>query len=176
MAKILDILTYPDPRLRRLSQPLEAAEITSPEIQSLLLDMEETMRQKDGAGLAAPQIGEARRIVVINHEDRTMFLINPEITATSWARETEEEGCLSVVDEKGEIIYAPVSRHKKISVRYQNEKGETKKIRAEKILARIIQHETDHLNGVLFIDRILTKSRRLTPALNRLLENQPEKP
>ena len=112
------------------------------------------MKKKDGAGLAAPQIAKNIRIIVVNHNDKTIFLINPKITRKSWARETEEEGCLSVLNEKGEIIYAPVERHKKVSCIYVDENGQNKKISAEKILARILQHEIDHLDGILFIDRI----------------------
>lgn len=154
MPKQLPIITHPNPILRNKSLEIVPEKIISPAIQSLLKDMEETMKKKDGAGLAAPQISKNIRIIVVNHNEKTIFLINPKITKKSWAREIEEEGCLSVLNDKGEIIYAPVERHKKISCLYLNEKGQTKKIAAEKILARILQHEIDHLDGILFIDRI----------------------
>ena len=140
--------------MRKKSLELDIKNINTPTIQTLLKDMEETMKKKDGAGLAAPQIAKNIRIIVVNHNEKTIFLINPKITRKSWARETEEEGCLSVLNEKGEIIYAPVERHKKVSCIYIDEKGQNKKISAEKILARILQHEIDHLDGILFIDRI----------------------
>ncbi len=159
MPKQLEILINPHPILRKKSAPLDEAKILKPEFQSFLADMAETMIKKDGAGLAAPQIGQNIRVVVIHYENRTLFLINPQITKKSWAKEIEEEGCLSVLDEKGEIIYAPVERHKKVNCVYIDEKGEKKKIIAEKLLARIIQHELDHLDGVLFIDKI-TKNKK----------------
>lgn len=154
MPKELIIITHPNSILRKVSKEVDPKIIDTLEIQTLLKDMEETMKKKDGAGLAAPQVSKNIRIIVVNHNEKTFFLINPRITKKSWARETEEEGCLSVLNNKGEIIYAPVERHKKVSCIYFNEKGEIKKIAAEKILARILQHEIDHLDGILFIDRI----------------------
>jgi peptide deformylase len=154
MPKQLPIITHPNDILRKKSIEIDVKNINTPAIQTLLKDMEETMKKKDGAGLAAPQIAKNIRIIVVNHNEKTIFLINPKITRKSWAREIEEEGCLSVLNEKGEIIYAPVERHKKVSCIYIDEKGQNKKISAEKILARILQHEIDHLDGILFIDRI----------------------
>lgn len=154
MPKQLKILTHPNPILRKKSAALDLEKIDWAEFRTLLLDMEETMLKKDGAGLAAPQIGQNIRLVVIRHEDKTLFLINPQITKKSWAREIEEEGCLSVLNEQGEIIYAPVERYKKVNCLYYDEKGQKQKIAAEKLLARVIQHELDHLDGVLFIDKI----------------------
>jgi len=159
MPKELKILLNPNPTLRRKSKPIDAAEILQPEFQSFLSDMMVTMMKKDGAGLAAPQVGKNIRTVVIHHDNKTMFLINPEITKKSWAREIEEEGCLSVLDNKGEIIYAPVERHKKINCIYIDEKGVKQKLVAEKLLARVIQHELDHLDGILFIDKIAKRKK-----------------
>lgn len=155
MPKQLEILLNPNPILRQKSIPVATEDILKPEFQILLADMKETMLKKDGAGLAAPQIGKNIRAIVIQHDDNIFFLINPIITKKSWAKETEEEGCLSVLNKKGEIIYAPVERHKKINCVYLNEKGEKKKISVEKLFARIVQHETDHLDGILFIDKIV---------------------
>jgi len=159
MPKQLKILINPNPILRKISTPLEPSEIIKPEFKILLADMAETMMSKDGAGLAAPQIGQNIRVVVIHHDKKTIFLINPQITKKSWAREIEEEGCLSVLNDKGEIIYAPVERHKKINCVYFDEQGLKKKIQAEKLLARVIQHELDHLDGVLFIDKIVQNKK-----------------
>ncbi len=159
MPKQLKILLNPNPILRKLSTPLDTNEILKPEFKVLLADMAETMMNKDGAGLAAPQIGQNIRVVVIHHDKKTLFLINPQITKKSWAREIEEEGCLSVLNDKGEIIYAPVERHKKINCVYLDEKGIKNKIQAEKLLARVIQHELDHLDGVLFIDKIVQNKK-----------------
>lgn len=154
MAKQLDILLHPNPILRKKSSEIGASEILTKEMKKFFLDMEETMEQKDGAGLAAPQVGVNIRLIVIKDDKKTLFLINPKITKKSWAREIEEEGCLSVVDKDGAILYAPVSRHKKISCIYLDEKGNKKNIAAEKMLARVIQHEIDHLDGILFIDHV----------------------
>jgi len=152
MPKILNIITHPNSILRKVSSELSKPEILTPEIQRLLLDMELTMLDKDGAGLAAPQIGKNIRLIVISHDKKTLFFINPKITKKSWARKIEEEGCLSVINKKGEIIYGPVSRHKRISCVYLDEKGNKKTLAAEDMLARVLQHEIDHLNGILFID------------------------
>ena len=154
MPKELPIITHPNPILRKISVAIAADKIQAPEFKRLLLDMEKTMLAKDGAGLAAPQIGQNIRLTVIRHDNKTYRLINPKITAKSWAKEVDEEGCLSVLNGQGEIIYAPVARHKKITCVYLDASGRTQKIRAEKLLARIIQHEIDHLDGILFIDRI----------------------
>jgi len=159
----LPIIIHPHPTLRKISRPVAAAEITAKEFKRLLLDMEETMLKKDGAGLAAPQIGQNIRVVVIRHEDQNIFLINPQLTKKSWAREIEEEGCLSVLNDKGEVIYAPVERYKKVNCVYLDQKGNKKKINAEKILARVIQHEIDHLDGVLFIDKIIENKKTTRP-------------
>ena len=160
MPKELKILIHPHPTLRKKSQDIPEAELSRKDFKELLLDMEETMLKKDGAGLAAPQIGRNIRAIVIRHENKTLFLINPQITKKSWAREIEEEGCLSVLNEKGEIIYAPVERHKKINCLYLDRQGRKQKISAEKILARVIQHEVDHLDGILFIDKIAKIKKR----------------
>lgn len=126
-------------------------------MKQLLLDMEHTMKELDGAGLAAPQIGLNIRLIVINDEkaNRTIFMINPKITKKSWGQEIDEEGCLSVLDDQGKIIYGRVSRHKKVTCNYYDENGDKKKIQADRMLSRIIQHETDHLEGILFIDLLV---------------------
>lgn len=160
MPKELKILINPNPILRKKSEIIDDAKIIDKDFQKLLLDMEETMVKKDGAGLAAPQIGQNIRVVVISHNNKTLFLINPQITKKSWAKEIEEEGCLSVLNDKGEIIYAPVERHKKVNCIYIDEKGAKKKIMADKLFARVIQHELDHLDGILFIDRLKHNSKK----------------
>jgi peptide deformylase len=152
MPKQLPILIHPHPTLRKKSLEIEPQKLLSKEMKGLLLDMEETMKTKDGAGLAAPQIGKNIRMIVVSDENKTIFLINPKITRKSWARKIEDEGCLSVLNEKGEIIYAPISRHKRINCIYLDEKGNKKTLTAENMLARVIQHEVDHLDGILFID------------------------
>lgn len=154
MAKVLKIITHPNPILRKKSAEISLSKIKDPEIQKLLLDMEKTMIVKDGAGLAAPQIGKNIRLIVVAHNGKNLFLINPKITRRSWAQEIGEEGCLSVLGPQGEIIYGPVKRHKKVSCLYFDSQGQKQKLQAENLLARVIQHETDHLDGILFIDRL----------------------
>ncbi len=154
MPKQLNIILHPDPILRKKSAEVDLEKIQEPEFQAWLKDLEETMVKKDGAGLAAPQVGKNLKVFVIAHEGKNIFFINPKITKKSWGKIIDDEGCLSVLDKKGEIIYAKVARHKKINCSYYDEKGKLKKIQADKFLARVIQHESDHLDGILFIDRI----------------------
>jgi peptide deformylase len=154
MPKELKIIINPNPILRKISRPIADEKIKSSSFQSLILDLGETMIKKDGAGLAAPQIGKNIRVIAVNDNEKIRLMINPKIIKRSWAREVEEEGCLSVLNKKGEIVYGPVARHKKITCVYTDKNGDIKKISAEKLLARVIQHEIDHLDGILFIDKI----------------------
>jgi len=149
---ILPILTYPDKRLRQVSQPV--GEIDD-KIRKLAADMAETMYDAPGVGLAAPQVGEAIRLVLVDvaaREDEgsrdLKVFINPEILEAE-GEQVGEEGCLSVRE-----YSAPVSRAMKIKVRAMNLDGETVEFEAEEFFARVLQHELDHLDGKLFIDRI----------------------
>jgi len=154
--KIKDIIHHPHPILRQKAKPVEINRINKKELKELLADMEATMIEKDGAGLAAPQIGISQQIVVIaDSKGKNIFMINPQITRRSWGKIIGEEGCLSVIDDKGRIIYGRVERHKRINCTYYDQEGKKKKIQAEEPLARVIQHEVDHLNGILFIDRLV---------------------
>lgn len=144
MPKLLPIKIHPDPILR---QKAVAIKKIDKDIKRLILDMGKTMKEKDGAGLAAPQVGESIRLIVVNTKDGVLALINPKITRRSWGKELGEEGCLSVPD-----FFAKVRRHKKIKVIYCDENNKQVKLSAAGLFARVIQHEIDHLNGVLFID------------------------
>jgi peptide deformylase len=126
--------------------------LTGKEMQKLIRDMKLTMIKKDGVGLAAPQVGKNIRMIIINLPDEPLCLINPVITKKSWAKETAEEGCLSLPG-----IFDQVSRHKKVCCHYISEWNEKKLIEAEDLMARVLQHEIDHLDGILFIDRVKTK-------------------
>jgi len=106
------------------------------------------MEKNSGVGLAAPQIGKSIRLCVVNVEDEAYVLINPRITYTSALKEICEEGCLSF---PGKFI--PVKRAKKVRVKAQNELGEEVTIKAKGLLARVLQHEIDHLDGLLFIEK-----------------------
>jgi peptide deformylase len=118
-------------------------------IRTVLDDMVDTMYEEDGVGLAAPQIGILRRLVVIDVDDGNVYkMINPRITEYS-GTQVDTEGCLSVPDVKG-----TVTRPQKVTVVYTDENGEEKTLSAEDLLARCICHETDHLDGILFIDKM----------------------
>lgn len=147
MAELLPIKIYPCPILRRKSQELKNQELQQKEIQQLILDMEKTMIEKDGIGLAAPQVGRNIRVVVISTKDGSLVLVNPRILHRSWKKEIMEEGCLSLPE-----IFGPVKRSAKIKLVALNKTGKKIKFKASGMFARVIQHEVDHLDGVLFID------------------------
>lgn len=145
---ILPIITEPNPILRQRAREIRPEEIKSSAIHKLISDMKETVHPAGGIGLAAPQVGLSLRLVVIAPGNKLLALINPEITKFSWRKETEEEGCLSVPGKFG-----LVKRSKVIEVKALDENGKVIKFRAKELFARVIQHEIDHLNGVLFIDK-----------------------
>ncbi len=146
MSKTLDLVFNPDPRLRERSKEIEINEISS--LLGLCADMEETMRANDGVGLAAPQIGKNIRLILVLTNDGAKPMFNPIIQKQSLLSEWGEEGCLSIPKTFGDV-----KRHKKTICNYLDEKGQTRTIEAKGLLARIIQHEIDHLDGVLFIDK-----------------------
>jgi peptide deformylase len=148
MAKILPIKIDPDPVLRKISAPLDQNKIALAEIQELCRDMAETMEKKDGIGLAAPQIGKNIRIIVVNSPHGVLCMINPRITKRSFAKEWSEEGCLSVPETFGQV-----RRHKKINCIYHDRQGKVNKVQLKDLMARVVQHEIDHLDGILFTDK-----------------------
>lgn len=143
---MLNIIKHPNEILRQKALPV--ANVLIPEIQKLIPEMIETMVKSDGVGLAAPQIGQSIRLVVIRHRDSDLVIFNPEILKKSLLKEWGEEGCLSVP-----FTFGQVKRHKNVTLQYIDQNGKTTKIVARGLLARVIQHEVDHLNGVLFIDK-----------------------
>ncbi len=152
---MIEIIKHPNKILRQVSTEVDLNQISSIEFKKLINEMTETMLKKDGAGLAAPQIGQNIRLIIINKDNKAVTMINPVITKKSWAKEIEPEGCLSVVDKNNEIYYLPVARHRKVFCSYFDEKGNKQKIETDRLLARVIQHEIDHLDGILFIDRVI---------------------
>lgn len=144
---LLDIITNPNKILRNVSREINPEEIQTEKFQKFIQDMIETMKKRDGVGLAASQVGKNIRIFVIHNNDLDVVIINPEIIKKSWSREWGEEGCLSVPN-----TFGRVRRHKKIKCKFYNEKGEKQVVELSGMPARIFQHEFDHLNGVLFID------------------------
>ena len=142
------------PVLRRRACPLEPDEIGTPRIQQLIDDMFETMRDSEGIGLAGPQVYESIRLFVagVDDEERMMppvVMINPEVTPVGSDVEEDWEGCLSIPDIRGRV-----SRATDIKVRALDRHGKPISMTADGFPARVIQHEVDHLDGVLFFDRM----------------------
>lgn len=150
MAK-LDIITLPDPRLKLVSEPVGRVD---DEIRRLLDDMLETMYAAPGIGLAAIQVGVPKRIVTIDlsredEEKAPMCLVDPEILWVSEEMNTYQEGCLSVPEH-----YDDVERPARVKVRYLDRDGKEQIVEADGLLATCLQHEIDHLDGVVFIDHL----------------------
>ncbi len=152
---ILPIKIYPEKILRKKVE--KVVDIKDKKFQQLILDLAETMKKKDGAGLAAPQVGESLQMVVINTKDGVLALINPKILFKSFKKEFGEEGCLSFPG-----IFGEVRRPLKILVLARNKNGKLVHFTAKGLFARVICHEVDHLNGVLFIDKVrkITKGKK----------------
>ena len=148
---IRDILIIPDPTLRLKCEPVTAIDAS---VRALIDDMFETMYDAPGIGLAAIQIGVTQRIVTMDLAKKDdpkdpLVFINPEITWSSEDKSVYEEGCLSIPD-----YYSEVERPSSVKVKYMDADGKTHEIEADGLLATCLQHEIDHLNGVLFIDHI----------------------
>jgi peptide deformylase len=154
---ILKVARMGHPVLRAKARPLEKSEIRSPIIQKLIDDMIETMAEYHGVGLAAPQVHEGVRIFVAalddgdegEEEPDPLAIINPEITVVGSDVTEDWEGCLSIPDIRGRV-----PRAREVTVRAFDRKGARIELSAHDFPARVIQHETDHLNGVLFFDRM----------------------
>jgi len=155
--KIHQIVKYPDPVLTKMSEPVTAFDAA---LKTLVAEMFESMYAAQGIGLAAPQIAIPKRLTVIdvsykkNAQDK-LVLINPEVVETR-GKQVEEEGCLSLPE-----IREKVARAAWVKVKAQNEHGDWFEVEGEELLARAMLHEIDHLNGVLFIDRISRLKREL---------------
>lgn len=153
-----DIITLPDPLLRKSSAPVERVD---DELRALIDDMLETMYDAPGIGLAAVQIAVPRRLIVMDVKYRQpdeeggevakepIAMVNPEIVSHGDAMRVHEEGCLSIPE-----FYAEVERPSKVTVRYIDRDGKQREMECEDVLATVVQHEVDHLNGKLFIDYI----------------------
>lgn len=159
---------YGDPVLRRKAE--EVVEFDG-SLAELLEDMAETMVREDGVGLAAPQVGVSRRVIVVNDDPRNpdtlMKIINPVITPVGEETESVEEGCLSVPGIRGRVT-RPVELH----MSWQDEKGGRHETDAGGLLARIIQHEIDHLDGILFVDRLSLGKKALIRGQLRELKSR----
>jgi peptide deformylase len=155
---ILPIHLLGSPVLREASAPLAAV---TDEVRRLVDDMFETMDAAEGVGLAANQVGLALRVAVVDAEGSRFVMINPVISEAS-GKESEEEGCLSIPD-----VYAEVTRPERVVLEAIGRDGLPFRIEAAGLMARAIQHEIDHLDGILFLDRLSPMKRRLLVAKYR---------
>jgi len=167
---IKKILTEPDKILRQVSKPVK--EVGKYE-QSLMDDMLDTMYAADGIGLAAIQIGIPKRIIVMDiswskGEKKPMYFVNPVIKKKDKEKSIYEEGCLSVPNQ-----FAEIERPKKCEVEYLNYEGEKKLLKTEGLLATCIQHEMDHLEGILFIDYLSKLKKNMI--IKKLIKNRPDR-
>jgi peptide deformylase len=169
---ILHVLEVPHPNLRQIA---ESVTVVNDDIRQIAKDMLETMYEDDGAGLAAIQVNIKKRIVVMDISDRRdapLVFINPEIVEHGELRDAKE-GCLSIPD-----YYEAVPRYSWVKVKALNEKGEPFVMEGEGLFAQCIHHETDHLNGILFIDYLSAfKRNRIVDKLEKIakkkLKNRP---
>ncbi len=166
----LQILEIPHPVLREISQPVAPNDI---DVKKLLADMLETMYAAHGVGLAAPQVGILKRIVVIDiarqdEEPAPVFLINPKIIAHSQETAECSEGCLSVPNQ-----YAPVERFVEVTVEYEDADRKKCQIKGEGLMAIALQHELDHLDGVIFVDHLSKLRQKMI--MKRLEKNRKRK-
>ncbi len=153
---LLEIIKIGDARLRKKSRPIRRFDKN---LKKFAEDMVDTMRQADGVGLAAPQVGVNERLIVVEMPEegfeeepqagKLFVVVNPEIVRAKGAPEPGDEGCLSIPGYIGEVMRYPI-----ITVKGQDVNGKNIRIKAYDFLARVFQHEIDHLNGVLFIDHI----------------------
>jgi peptide deformylase len=178
---VLDIKVIDDPVLRRKAKKVTKV---TPELRQLIDDMIETMRDAPGVGLAAPQVGVSERVIVVEYAEESeeedapppkkklYGLINPEIIWASDEMVDGTEGCLSIPGWLGDV-----SRHDAVAIKALNRSGQKVKIKAEGWLARIFQHEIDHLEGVLYIDRLVSPDtlRRVEPGQEEVEETKAER-
>ena len=151
---ILKVSRMGHPVLRKRTVLVQPDEIDTPSMQRLIDDMFDTMNEYVGIGLAAPQVHQERRLFVAGVDDpnstmQPVVMINPEIEVLDDEKEEDWEGCLSIPDIRGKVL-----RAKNIRVRFLDRDGRLQQLTATGFPARVIQHETDHLNGVLFVDRM----------------------
>lgn len=168
---VLKVYEYPHPVLKKKAEKVSGVD---DEMRKFLDDMLETMYAAEGVGLAAPQVGVSKRIVVIDisHDDEDrmppLYMVNPEIVWKSDERVCGEEGCLSVPEQRAEV-----ERYAAVKVEYIDYHGKNQTLEADGFLAIAVQHELDHLDGILYIDRISRLKRQmLLKKLQKLRENQ----
>ncbi len=167
-----DIIIIPDKRLRLVSDPVKTVDA---EVRALVDDMFETMYDAPGVGLAAIQLGVPKRIVTVDTAKKDdpkapQVFINPEVVWTSDEKGIYEEGCLSIPE-----YYEEVERPAQVKVRYMDLDGKAREVEADGLLANVLQHEIDHINGVLFIDHISKLKRdRVIKKFNKVANRETE--
>lgn len=157
MAK-LEIIVAPDPRLKGKSPPVDKVD---GDVRRLMDDMLETMYAANGIGLAAPQVGVKQRIIVVdvareNEDPQPIQMANPEVIWESEEEHVHEEGCLSLPEHFAEVV-----RPERVTIRYLDRENEIRTLEADALMATCIQHEIDHLDGVLFVDHISSLKRSM---------------
>ncbi|MEK7631349.1 MAG: peptide deformylase [Patescibacteria group bacterium] len=153
------IVTIPNAILRAKAVSLEKNAFGTPSIRQLVQDMAETMAAADGIGLAAPQVGTRERVFIVATKNGALAFCNPKIVKHSFLKITMEEGCLSIPG-----VFGTVKRPRRIQVEACDVEGKPFRTTADGLLARVIQHELDHLNGILFIDKVIRITRGEKPA------------
>lgn len=143
------VLTNPNTELRKKSEELSVDKINTEETNTLIQDMIETMILEKGVGIAAPQMGIHKRIIIVDIGNGPQAIINPKIVSKSFSKVDSEEGCLSVPG-----VYGIVERHKKVKVKAYTQEGKKITIKTDGFPSIVLQHEIDHLNGILFIDKV----------------------
>ncbi|HEY3374313.1 MAG TPA: peptide deformylase [Candidatus Aquicultor sp.] len=151
---ILPIRKFPDPVLKEKVRPVETID---DELHKLIKNMIDTMYAAPGMGLAANQVGVLKSVIVVEVDEKLMVFINPEITWMSEETDDMEEGCLSV---GAKVIYMMVSRADKIHFKALDQDGKPVEFDAEGLKARVLQHEVDHLNGILILDRTTAEEKK----------------
>jgi len=162
---VLPIIVAPDPRLKKVADPVKKVDA---ETRQLMDDMLETMYKAPGIGLAAPQVGVLKRVIVVDiaredEDPQPLRMANPELIAVSDEDAVYNEGCLSLPEH-----YADVTRPAAIKVRYLDHENEIRELEADGLLATCIQHEMDHLDGILFVDHLTALKRNMI--LRKLLK------
>ena len=168
---ILPILVAPHPVLKQKAKPVETI---TPEIVALMDNMVDTMYNARGIGLAAPQIGQSLRIIIVDvseERDQPLKMVNPTIIATSNEMRSFEEGCLSFPGQ-----YSEVKRPETITITYLDPSGTVQKIEADGMCATCIQHEIDHLDGINFVDHISSLKRNIILRKLKKIKKDPDVP
>ena len=146
---MLTILCEPNPDLRQKSEPIELSLLKDPKMQAWLDELTETMKVADGIGIAAPQTGTRKRVIIVQTKTGPKAFINPKIFSSSLRKVNSEEGCLSVPG-----VFGIVRRHRSVKVKAYDRDGKKMQFKCDGLESIIFQHEIDHLDGVLFIDKV----------------------